>query len=100
MTWKATNLLIKIVAGTFGAHLAARLAYRYRFGALGQTIVGAIGGIISGYLVEAAGFIVTNGSGPYYTVRQLDQMVEHGLMSAINCEVNRHRTAKRIGRNP
>jgi hypothetical protein len=109
MTWNATNLVIEIIAGTFGAHLAALLAYGYRFGALGPTIVGAIGGIMSGYLV-AAGLIVRNGSGPDFTVRPLDQMVEHGLMSAIaggilmlivgflKCEVDIRRTGKRNGR--
>jgi hypothetical protein len=112
MTWNATNLIIEIVAGTFGAYLAALLAYGYRFGVIGPTIVGPIGGIMSGYLVEAAGLIVRNGSGPDFAVRPLDQMVEHGLMSAIaggiltlivgflKYELDRRRTARRKGRKP
>jgi uncharacterized membrane protein YeaQ/YmgE (transglycosylase-associated protein family) len=48
MTWTFTNLVIQIIAGILGGHAAAAASKEHGFGALGHTIVGAVGGGLSG----------------------------------------------------
>ena len=51
MTWTMTNLVIEIIAGIAGAHIVANAAREYSFGALGRSVVGAIGGYVGGYFL-------------------------------------------------
>ncbi len=52
MDWTATNLVIQIIAGILGGHVAAVVVKEYSFGALGHTIAGAVGGAISGCFLQ------------------------------------------------
>ncbi len=52
MTWTLTNLIIEIIAGILGGHAAAIAAKEHAFGALGHTVVGALGGGLSGYFLQ------------------------------------------------
>ena len=79
MTWTMTNLMIEIIAGIVGAHIVAIAAREYRFGALGRSVVGAVGGV-GGYLLDAA--MVLNGSNASYVSRPLDQTMAHSLTAA------------------
>jgi uncharacterized membrane protein YeaQ/YmgE (transglycosylase-associated protein family) len=47
MEW-TTTLIVQIVAGFAGAHLAAMALHEYRFGWLGHSLVGLIAGALSG----------------------------------------------------
>ena len=49
MTGTMTNLVIEIIAGIAGAHIVANATREYSFGALGRSVVGAIGGYVGGY---------------------------------------------------
>jgi uncharacterized membrane protein YeaQ/YmgE (transglycosylase-associated protein family) len=80
MTWTMTNLMIEMVAGIVGAHVVAIAAGEYTFGALGRSVVGAIGGYVGGYLLDAA--MVLNGSNALYVSRPLDQTMAHSLTAA------------------
>ena len=80
MTWTMTNLMIEMVAGIVGAHVVAIAAREYRFGALGRSVVGAIGGYVGGYLLDAA--MVLNGSNALYVSRLLDQTMAHSFTAA------------------
>lgn len=80
MTWTMTNLMIEIIAGIVGAHIVAIAAREYRFGALGRSVVGAIGGYVGGYLLDAA--MVLTGSNALYISRFLDQTMAHSLTAA------------------
>jgi uncharacterized membrane protein YeaQ/YmgE (transglycosylase-associated protein family) len=80
MTWTMTNLMIEIIAGTVGAHIVAIATREDRFGALGRSVVGAIGGYVGGYLLDAA--MVLNGSNASYVSRPLDQTMAHSLTAA------------------
>ena len=51
MTWTITNLVIQMIAGIIGGHGAAVASKEHSFGVLGHTIVGAVGGAISGYFL-------------------------------------------------
>ena len=80
MTWTMTNLVIEIIAGIAGAHIVANAAREYSFGALGRSVVGAIGGYVGGYFFDGA--MVVNGSNALYQSRLLDQAMAHNLTAA------------------
>lgn len=80
MTWTMTNLVIEIIAGIVGAHIVALGARVSNFGALGRSVVGAIGGYVGGYLLDAA--MVLNGSNALYVSRPLDQTMAQSLTAA------------------
>src|SRR6516165_7949148 len=80
MTWTMTNLVIEIIAGIAGAHIMANAAREYNFGALGRSVVGAIGGCVGGYFFDAA--MVVNGSNALYQSRLLDQAMAHNFTAA------------------
>ena len=80
MTWTMTNLVIEIIAGIVGAHIVALEARGSNFGALGRSVVGAIGGYVGGYLLDAA--MVLNGSNALYVSRLLDQTMAHSFTAA------------------
>ncbi len=63
MTWTITNLVIQIIAGVIGGHGAAVASKEHSFGVLGHTIVGAVGGAISGYFLQTIVGTVVNGTG-------------------------------------
>ena len=68
MDW-TTNLIVQIVAGFVGAHLAAAALHEQRFGWLGHSLVGAIAGAISGYFLQSAVLTVVTGSGSLNELR-------------------------------
>jgi hypothetical protein len=81
MTWTITNLGIEIITGMLGAHAVAATTRRYNFGALGHSVVGAIGGGISGLfslptIMFAKGDIFPEPSPSELTMA-------HGLVGAI-----------------
>jgi uncharacterized membrane protein YeaQ/YmgE (transglycosylase-associated protein family) len=79
MIWTSTNLVIQIVAGVLGAHFAASAAEEHRFGFLGHTLVGAIGGALSGYFLQKLAITVVTASGSLNEVDAADNVVLQGL---------------------
>jgi hypothetical protein len=62
MTWTFANLVIQIITGILGGHIAASAAHEHRFGAIGHSITAALGGGFSGcFLQTLAGTVVTAG---------------------------------------
>jgi uncharacterized membrane protein YeaQ/YmgE (transglycosylase-associated protein family) len=52
-----------MIAGIFGGHAAATAAHEHGFGAFGHTLVGAVGGGLSGYFLQTlATTMVTAGA--------------------------------------
>jgi hypothetical protein len=83
MAWTATNLVIQIIFGILGGHAAAAATKEHSFGALGHTIVGAIGGGLSGcFLQTIAGTLVT-GTGDVMASNPVEQAVIQGLTGAV-----------------
>lgn len=62
MDW-TTNLIVQIVAGLAGAHVAATALHEHRFGWVGHSLVGLIAGALSGYFLQAIALTVVNGAG-------------------------------------
>lgn len=83
MTWTVTNLVIEIILGVFGGHVAAIAAKEHGFGALGHTIAGAIGGGISGYFLQTLAGNTVTGSGSVYQSNAVEQAVLQGLTGAV-----------------
>jgi hypothetical protein len=82
MTWTFTNLVIQIIAGILGGHAAAKGAKEHSFGALGHTVVGAVGGGLSGAFFQTfVGTMVTAG-GSLTEPTVVEQSVLQGLTGA------------------
>jgi uncharacterized membrane protein YeaQ/YmgE (transglycosylase-associated protein family) len=79
MIWTSTNLVIQIVTGVLGAHFAATSAREHGFGFLGHTLVGAIGGALSGYFLQTLAVTLVTGSGSLNEIRAVDNAVLQGL---------------------
>jgi uncharacterized membrane protein YeaQ/YmgE (transglycosylase-associated protein family) len=83
MTWTVTNLLIQIITGILGGHAAATAAKEHSFGVLGHTIVGALGGALSGYFLQTFASTVVTASGSVSEPTALDEAVLQGLTGAV-----------------
>jgi uncharacterized membrane protein YeaQ/YmgE (transglycosylase-associated protein family) len=77
MIWTSTNLVIQILTGVLGAHFAATAAREHNFGFLGHTLVGAIGGALSGYFLQTLAVTLVTGSGSL--IGAVDNAVLQGL---------------------
>jgi uncharacterized membrane protein YeaQ/YmgE (transglycosylase-associated protein family) len=54
---------VQAVAGFFGAHAAASAAHEHRFGFIGHSITGLIGGALSGAFLQQTAVTIVTGSG-------------------------------------
>ena len=81
MIWTSTNLVIQIVTGILGAHFAATAAKEYSFGFVGHTLVGAVGGALSGYFLQRLAVTVTvvTADGSLNELTAADNAVLQGL---------------------
>jgi hypothetical protein len=79
MIWTSTNLVIQIVTGVLGAHFAATAAREHGFGFFGHTLVGALGGALSGYFLQTLAVTLVTGSGSLNEIRAVDNAVLQGL---------------------
>jgi hypothetical protein len=83
MTWSVMNLVIETIAGMFGGHMAAASVGESRISALGRSLVGAVGGAISGYFLQTASATVVTGSGSIIEPKLFDLIVVHSLTGAV-----------------
>jgi hypothetical protein len=107
MEWSWTFVLVQVVAGILGGHLAAIAAHEHGFGALGHTLVGAIAGGLSGYLLQTLAATVVTGNGSLNEPRFFEQVVIQGLTGAVaggismlvvgflKHSIDQHKSAKR-----
>jgi hypothetical protein len=63
MAWTLANFIIQIVAGLLGANIAAAAAHEHRFGFWAHSLVGLIGGGLSGLFLQTYAVTVVTGSG-------------------------------------
>jgi hypothetical protein len=83
MEWSWTYVIVQIIAGILGGQGAAVAAHEHRFGALGHTVVGAIGGGLSGYFLQTVAATVVTGSGSLNEPRFFEQAIVQGLAGAV-----------------
>jgi uncharacterized membrane protein YeaQ/YmgE (transglycosylase-associated protein family) len=79
MIWTTTNLVIQVIAGVFGAHIAAGVAREHSFGFLGHTASGAVGGALSGYFLQMLALTVVTASGSLNEPRPAEIAMLQGL---------------------
>ena len=63
MTWTLWGLVAQTVPGFFGAHAAASAAHEHRFGFIGHSLTGLVGGALSGAFLQQAAVTIVTGSG-------------------------------------
>jgi len=112
MTWTVTNLIIQIITGILGGHAAATAAQEHGFGAFGHTLVGALGGALSGYFLQIFAGTVVTASGSLNEPTALEQGILQGLTGAaaggiltlivgfIKHSLDRNKTSNRPGEPP
>lgn len=61
--WTFWGLAVQIVGGFFGAHAAASVSHDHRFGFIGHSIAGIIGGALSGAFLQSTAITILNGGG-------------------------------------
>ena len=79
MIWTWTNLIIQTIAGILGAHFAATAAKEHGFGFFSHTLVGAIGGALSGYFLQKVAATVVTASGSLNELSAADNAILQGL---------------------
>jgi uncharacterized membrane protein YeaQ/YmgE (transglycosylase-associated protein family) len=79
MAWTSTNLVIQIITGILGALFAATAAREHGFGFFGHTLVGAIGGALSGYFLQTLAVTVVTANGSLNELTAADNVVLQGL---------------------
>lgn len=82
MDW-TTGLIVQIVAGLIGAHLAAGALHEHRFGWIGHSLVGLIAGALSGYFLQTLALTIVTGSGSVTPPTAVEAGVIEGLTGAV-----------------
>jgi hypothetical protein len=83
MTWTLWGLAVQTIAGFLGAHAAATAAHEHRFGFLGHSLVGLVGGALSGTFLQTIAATIVNGGGAENTARPVDIAVSQFLCGAV-----------------
>jgi uncharacterized membrane protein YeaQ/YmgE (transglycosylase-associated protein family) len=83
MGWSLTNLFIQILGGIIGGHLAVIASKELEFGALGHTIAGAVGGVLSGIFLQTLAATMVTGTGELTAPRVADQVLVQGLTGIV-----------------
>ena len=83
MSWTLTNLVIQAATGILGAHIAAIAAKEHSFGSIGHTVVGTVGGVLSGYFLQTLAVTVVTGSGSMNEPTPAEIGAIQGLTGAV-----------------
>jgi hypothetical protein len=83
MTWTLWGLAVQPVAGFFGAHVAASAAHEHRFGFIGHSVTGIVGGALSGAFLQEAVITIVTGSGSQNPSTAAEIAVTHVLTGAV-----------------
>ena len=74
-TWTITNVLIQIVMGALGSHIARTAVEEYRLGFIWTSVVGLIAGAVSGGFLQSAAATVVTASGSVNDIRPIKNVV-------------------------
>ena len=83
MTWTLWGLALQTVAGFFGAHAVAGAAQQHRFGFVGHSLAGLLGGAFSGFFLQTAAVTVVTASGSQNPATSVELAVIHILTGAV-----------------
>ncbi len=79
MAWSYLNLAIEILGGMVGGHVAAAVANEHRLGFFRHTLLGAIGGALSGLFLQTLAVKVVMESGSVNELRPVEQVMLQAL---------------------
>ena len=79
MTWTLTSLVIQIIAGLIGGHVAAVATHEHSFGAVGHTIAGLVGGFLSGYFLQTLAITMVTSTGSLNEPRPAEVFIVQAL---------------------
>ena len=82
MSWTAI-LILQIVSGFVGAHMAALTLHQYRFGWIGHSLVGLLAGALSGYFLQTMALTVVTASGSLNEPRPPEVFFIEALTGAV-----------------
>lgn len=77
------GLGIQTIAGLFGAHAAASVSREHRFGFIGHSVAGLVGGALSGAFLQEAAITIVTGSGSLNPSTAAEIVVIHVLTGAV-----------------
>jgi hypothetical protein len=76
-------LIVQAVAGFSGAHAAASAVHEHRFGFIGHSIAGLVGGAQSGAFLQEYALTVVTGSGSQNPSTPAEIAVIHALTGVV-----------------
>ena len=82
MSW-TWGLIVQTVAGFLGAHAAASAVHEHRFGFIGHSLAGLVGGALSGAFLQDAAINIVTGSGSQNPSTPAEIAVTHLLAGAV-----------------
>ena len=82
MDW-TTGLIVQIVTGLAGAHVAAAALHEHRFGWLGHSLVGLIAGALSGYFLQTMALTIVTAGGSITPPTAVEAAVIEGLTGGV-----------------
>jgi hypothetical protein len=77
--WTMWGSAVQTVAGFLGGQAAASAAHEHRFGFLGHSLAGLVGGALSGIFLQPAVFTIVTGSGSQNASTTVEIAVLHAL---------------------
>jgi hypothetical protein len=83
MEWSWIYVIVQMVTGILGGHAAAVAAHEHSFGAIGHTLVGAAGGVLSGVFLQTFVATVVTASGSLNEPRVSELMMLQALAGAV-----------------
>jgi uncharacterized membrane protein YeaQ/YmgE (transglycosylase-associated protein family) len=81
--WTSWGLVVQIVAGFLGAHAAASVSHEHRFGFVGHSVAGLVGGALSGTFLQSIATTILNGGGAENSSTDADIAVIHALTGGV-----------------
>jgi uncharacterized membrane protein YeaQ/YmgE (transglycosylase-associated protein family) len=81
--WTFWGLAVQIVAGFLGAHAAAVVSHEHRFGFVGHSLAGLVGGALSGSFLQTAAITVVTANGSHNAEVAADTAAIHVMAVAV-----------------
>jgi uncharacterized membrane protein YeaQ/YmgE (transglycosylase-associated protein family) len=81
--WTYWGLALQIVAGFFGAHAAASVSHEHRFGFIGHSLAGLVGGALSGAFLQSTALTILNGGGSENASSTAEIALIHALTGGV-----------------
>src|ERR1700743_3428513 len=81
--WSLTYFAIQVVAGFFGAHVAALIAHEHRFGFVGHSLVGLAAGALSGLFLQRIVMTTVMSTGDAMPITELEAKIYQGTSGLV-----------------